>query len=74
MIATLTGGIPEIFYEELGALVPPGEIERLSSVLSKMMGSLGQFDRGKIAQRALPYRPEAVGKLIHSIYQNCVER
>jgi glycosyltransferase involved in cell wall biosynthesis len=74
VIATLTGGIPEIFHEELGILVPPGDTDRLCSALFRIMGSLDQFDRGKIAQRALSYRPEAVGKLIHSIYQDCVER
>jgi glycosyltransferase involved in cell wall biosynthesis len=74
MIATLTGGIPEIFHEELGTLVPPGDTDRLSSALCRIMGSLDQFNRGKIAQRALSYRPEAVGKLIHSIYQDCIER
>jgi glycosyltransferase involved in cell wall biosynthesis len=74
VIATLAGGIPEIFCEELGALVPPGDIDLLSSVLSRMMGSLDQFDRRRIAQRTLPYHPGSVGKLIHSIYQNCVER
>jgi len=74
MVCTLTGGVPEIFDEELGVLVPPGDIDKLAVALLDMMESLQKFDRQKILQRALPFSQEAVGKLIHSIYQDCIER
>ena len=73
ILSTVTGGIPEIFDEELGILVPPGDINKLSAALSDMMGSLDKFDRQKIARRALAFSPEAVGKLIHSIYEKCAQ-
>jgi L-malate glycosyltransferase len=74
IVSTQAGGIPEIVDEEIGILVPPGDVNKLAEGLSEMMQSLPRFDRSAITKRADAYRPEVVGRLIHSLYESCVRR
>jgi glycosyltransferase involved in cell wall biosynthesis len=73
IVSTLAGGIPEMVDAETGYLVPPGDAEHLSTAIAGMMETLGKFDRRMIAQKARRYSPEAVGSLIHAVYQDCIK-
>ena len=72
IVSTLTGGIPEIVHEGVGILIPPEDAARLSDALAQMLSSLNEFDRRTVAQKALAYSSESIGKLIHSIYKDCL--
>jgi len=72
IISTCTGGIPEIVDQHIGVLVPPCDPDKLSEALLGMIESLGRFDHAAISKKADRYRPEAVGRLIHSVYERCV--
>lgn len=72
IVSTLTGGIPEIIDDEVGVLVPPGNIEKLSDAIAFMIANINKFDRLKITQKAQRYSMEAVGKLLTKIYKSCL--
>jgi glycosyltransferase involved in cell wall biosynthesis len=72
IVATHVGGIPEMVDDEIGILVPPGDAKSLSVALCSMLESVDEFDRQAIVQRSDNYSPGSVGKLLHSIYQECV--
>ncbi len=72
IVSTDAGGIPELINAETGILVPPGDATRLSEALGLMIESLHQYDRFGIAQKAQQYSMQVIGKLINSIYQNCI--
>ena len=72
VVSTYAGGIPELIDAETGILVPPGDATRLSEALGLMIDSLDQYDRFAIARRAQQYSLQVIGKLIHSIYENCI--
>jgi glycosyltransferase involved in cell wall biosynthesis len=72
IVSTDVGGIPELINAETGILVPPGNVTRLSEALGLMTESLHQYDRFRIAQKAQRYSMQAIGKLINSIYENCL--
>ncbi len=72
IVSTDTGGIPELIDAETGILVPPGDATKLSEALDLMIDSLDRYDRFAIAQRAQQYSLPVIGKLIHSIYENCL--
>lgn len=74
IVATRTGGIPEFIDQEIGVLVPPGDSDKLAEALLRMIESLPKYDRAVIAKKADKYRPEAVGRLIHSVYESCVSK
>jgi glycosyltransferase involved in cell wall biosynthesis len=72
IVSTDAGGIPELINAETGILVPPGDATRLSEALGLMIESLHQYDRFGIAQKTQQYSMQVIGKLINSIYQNCI--
>jgi glycosyltransferase involved in cell wall biosynthesis len=72
IVSTEVGGIPELINAETGILVPPGNVTRLSEALGLMTESLHQYDRFSIAQKAQQYSMQVIGKLINSIYENCL--
>lgn len=74
IVSTYVGGIPEIIHQGVGILVPPGDTNQLSEALGKMMESQGRLDRSVIVKEADPYRPERVGRLIHSVYERWTRR
>jgi glycosyltransferase involved in cell wall biosynthesis len=70
VLATRTGGIPEIVTEDTGVLVPPEDPDSLARALVELIGGgIKRFDRQKIAQYAQKFSPQVVGKLLHSIYE-----
>ncbi len=70
ILATRTGGIPEIVGEGIGVLVPPEDPQSLAEALVELIGGgIKRFDRQMIAQNAQKFSPQAVGRLLHSIYE-----
>jgi glycosyltransferase involved in cell wall biosynthesis len=74
MVSTLTGGIPEIVNDEVGILVPPGNVNALSGAIALMLRRISEFDRLAIGQRGQRYRLERVGASLHGLYEECLER
>jgi len=74
VVSTLTGGIPEMIHEGIGILVAPGDATKLSRSIAQIIDSIDEFDRRAIAQQALQYSSESVGRLIHSIYKNYLRK
>lgn len=74
IVSTLVGGIPEMVDDEVGILIPSGDVARLSTALIQVMETLGKFDHALIAQRSRKYSPESVGGLIHHIYGDCTQK
>ncbi len=74
IVSTLTGGIPEMIHEGMGILIPPGDVTKLSTSIAQIMDSIDEFDRRAIAQQALQYSSESVGRLIHSIYKDYLRK
>lgn len=74
IVSTQVGGIPEIVDRETGILVPPQDVGSLSHAIGQMLESLDRFDRHTIAHKAARYSQESVGKLLHSIYLDCLTR
>ncbi|MEZ4677709.1 MAG: glycosyltransferase [Caldilineaceae bacterium] len=73
IVATQVGGIPEMVDETSGVLVSPRDVNALCTVLSSMLQHYTQYDRYQIAANAQErYSQEAVGHILHSIYQECV--
>ena len=74
IVSTLTGGIPEMIHEGIGILIPPGDARELSRTIDQVISSIDEFDRRAIAQQALQYSSESVGRLIHSIYEDYLRK
>ena len=52
IVATRTGGVPEVVDERTGVLVEPGDARRLAGALAHMLAARHSFDRSYIVQRA----------------------
>ncbi len=74
IVSTAVGGIPEMIDRETGILVPPSNAKQLCNAIATMMELLDRFDRSGIVKKIDQYRPEIVGGLIHSVYENCIRR
>lgn len=72
IVSTCVGGIPEIVDKEVGTLVPPKNPKILANAISKMIDTLPKYDKINIAKKAEGYSPEAIGRLIHSVYEKCI--
>ena len=72
IVATNVGGIPEIVDDDIGLLVPPGDVDSLAMGLRRVLETLGGYDRAAIAERARQYSPEVVGRTLHSVYEECI--
>lgn len=69
IVATAVGGVPEIVDQQAGLLVPPGDVERLTSAIETVASRLGSFDRAMLAARAQHrYGAAAVGRVWDEIY------
>ena len=69
VVATWVGGIPEIVDDKAGMLVPPGDVERLTSAIGSVASRLGSFDTAALAERARRrYGLAAVGHVWEEIY------
>ena len=69
ILSTQAGGIPEIVDEEIGMLVPAGNVKELSLGLTEMLSKLQTYDRSEIASRSKRYSLETIGREIHNIYK-----
>lgn len=74
IVATHVGGIPEMVDESSGILVPPKDVDALYHALIQMIKEYKTYDRAQISLIAeKQYSQDAVGKLIHSIYRECID-
>ncbi|MBN1874331.1 MAG: glycosyltransferase [Anaerolineae bacterium] len=73
IIATRTGGIPEIVSEDTGVLVPPGDSIALHDALLKTLGAENTFNHQAISQKAKRYTLEIVSDMLRHIYEECLQ-
>lgn len=70
VISTNVGGIAEVIDEHNGILVEEGSEMQLMSAFSEMITRYPTFDREQISANGISkYSYEAVGRRIHSVYQ-----
>ncbi len=69
IVSTLTGGIPEIVDDEIGYLVPPGDVQALAEALMKMLANAQVWDRDRIVEKAQRYTPKSIGGIIDTLYR-----
>jgi glycosyltransferase involved in cell wall biosynthesis len=74
ILATQTGGLPEMVDDATGVLVPPGVASALSTAAARMLTNLDQYNRAAIAQRASLYSPDSVGSRLQSVYETCLQK
>jgi glycosyltransferase involved in cell wall biosynthesis len=75
VVATRTGGVPEMVNEGSGLLVAPGDAAELAGALRGMVGSHRLYDRAAIARRAREhYGLEAVSALWDEVYREVLGR
>ncbi|MBI5371806.1 MAG: glycosyltransferase [Sphingobacteriales bacterium] len=71
VIATRTGGIPELLSGENGVLVTPGAEDELVSAMRQLIMNFAQYDREKIAEAARgKFSYEVVGLKMDEIYSD----
>ncbi len=69
VIATNTGGIPELINPSNGILVEPGNIDQLAAAMKKMIEEYNSYDRSAIANEATnKYSYSTIGKLFNEEY------
>lgn len=75
VVATATGGVPEMVSPASGALVPPGDAAALADALGRALNDLPEFDRTAIARTARDrYSLEAVGAALDAVYADVAPR
>lgn len=72
VVASKTGGVPEIVDQDTGVLVPPGDAPALAKGIADVLRSLDRYDHTVIAGRAQRYSPAEVGRTIHSVYEQAL--
>jgi len=73
VIATKTGGIPEILCNECGILVEPNNPVELAEAISYMMDNHKKYNRQKISEYAKNnFGLESIGKKFDSIYRELI--
>lgn len=73
IIATNTGGIPEIINKDIGILVPPKDIDALNEAIDYMLDHYQDYSPLKISQYAENrFGYKTVGGLLNSIYEDIV--
>jgi glycosyltransferase involved in cell wall biosynthesis len=73
VVATRTGGVPEMIDEGAGLLVEPGDVEGLRAALERMLDAHAGYDRKAIARAAGErYGHEAVGARWDELYNEVV--
>ncbi|MEG1717295.1 MAG: glycosyltransferase [Bacteroidales bacterium] len=73
VLATKTGGIPEMVTAENGCLVSPKKEEELSKMLSFMLDHFQEFNAENIRKNALKYSFLKVGEHLESIYRQTIK-
>jgi glycosyltransferase involved in cell wall biosynthesis len=75
VVATKTGGVPEMVSADTGALVPPGDADALADALGRTLDGLPEFDRAAIARAAeARYSLDAVGAALDAVYAEVAPR
>jgi len=70
VLATRCGGPEEFVREEVGMLVPPGDVEALCNGLDYMLDHLHCYSSERISQYARErFSPECVGASLHAVYR-----
>lgn len=75
VVATRTGGIPEMVTDECGLLAEPGDVLSLQTTLSEMFDTYTHFSAERIrasAQKSYSY--EAVGAQLDKVYKRVVAK
>jgi glycosyltransferase involved in cell wall biosynthesis len=71
VIATVTGGVPEIINKDNGLLVQPENERELLQAMLSMIEKNSSYDRSLIAKKATArFSYSVVGKQIEDLYQN----
>lgn len=69
VIATDTGGIPEMLDDQNGILIKPGDENALKNALLELKNNISRFNRAEIAYKAAAiYNYQVVGKELSAIY------
>jgi len=75
ILATRCGGPEEFVGEDVGLLVPTGDVEGLSTGLEYMLANVHRYSRARIAAYARErFSPEVVGARLHTVYQSLESR
>ncbi|MCS7039078.1 MAG: glycosyltransferase [Anaerolineae bacterium] len=74
VVASAVGGIPEAVDPLYSLLVPPQQPEQLAQALSTMLDRCDFDQRATIAARAQAFSLQAVGQILHNLYQECLRR
>ena len=70
VVASDVGGIKEIINEDLGILVPPGDIKELQRAIEFMLDNYVNYSPQELSAHAREkFAYEPVGQLLHTIYQ-----
>ncbi len=71
VIATGTGGIPELVNSTNGILLEPKDDRMLAAAMGEMMDNYSMYDRDKIAEQAIgKFSYQVIGKMMDDIYQD----
>jgi glycosyltransferase involved in cell wall biosynthesis len=75
VIATITGGIPEMLDESNGLMIEPGDEMAMKNALLKLKQSYDRYNRAQIALKAAAlYNYETVGKELSAVYESLSQR
>ncbi|MFC1965907.1 glycosyltransferase [Chloroflexota bacterium] len=75
VVASDVGGIKEIINEDLGILVPPGDVTELQRGIEFMLDNYVNYSPQKLSAHAKgKFAYESVGQLLHTIYQKVNQR
>lgn len=72
VVATQTGGIPEIIHETNGILVKPGDEKAMKDAISTMLDHYLEYNPEQIREEARQFSFEVVGKKLDDIYHNSI--
>lgn len=74
VLATRSGGPEEFVDDEVGAVIPAGDVGALERGLDAMIDRSGGFDRARLAARAAErFGPEVVGGMLSEIYRKVLD-
>ena len=75
VIATITGGIPEMLDASNGLLVRPGDELAMKNALLNLKQNVGRYNKAQIALKAAAlYNYESIGKELSGVYDSLSSR
>jgi glycosyltransferase involved in cell wall biosynthesis len=72
VVATRTGGIPEIIDEESGILVPPGDELALSAAINRILDIHPTYTTSHLSGKAERFSLDSIGSECNAIYLQCL--